>query len=250
MKNKIIDLGISKRETEELLSVSKNIESDYKKLKNGYPVQYLIGYSSFYGYKFLINKHTLIPRYETEYLVELTIKYINKYFKNKNILIADLGTGSGCIGITLNKEVPDSCVDAYDISFFALKMAKKNNKLNNANVKFYRKNILKPLNKKYDVIVSNPPYVSSREIVDKSVNKYEPHKALYAKNNGLEFYERIIKNSVNYTKEKSILAFEIGYEQGDAVHSIAKKYYPSSKISIEKDLFGKDRYLFILNNLY
>ncbi len=250
MKNKIEKLGISSREAQELIKTSKNIKKDYKKLKTGYPIQYLIGYSSFYGYKFLINKNTLIPRYETEYLVEKTIKYIKKYFnKNENVNICDLGTGSGCIGITLKKELPNVNVDAYDISLRALIMAKKNSKINNAKVSFYLKNILKPLNKKYDIIISNPPYVGVSEKVMNIVYKYEPKKALYAKENGLQFYKKIITSSVKYLNEKSLIAFEIGKSQGKNIIEIADKTYPNAKKTIEKDLSGKDRYVFIFNNV-
>ncbi len=248
MKNKIEELGISVREAEELLNVSKNISKDYKKLKSGYPIQYLIGYSSFYGYKFLINKNTLIPRYETEFLVEKTIKYIKKYFK-KEINICDLGTGSGCIAITLKKELNKCDIDAYDISLKALKVAKKNSKINNVEINFYLKNILKSLNQKYDVIISNPPYVGNTYEVMNIVDKYEPKIALYAKEDGLIFYRKIIENSKKYLNKKSIIAFEIGSSQADSITKIIKKTYPNSIISVEKDMTRKDRYIFVFNNI-
>ena len=125
MINKIVELGYSKLEAEELLKVSKNIESDYNKLLNKYPIQYLIGYVNFYGYKINVNENVLIPRYETEYLVEKTLKYINKYYANKKISLLDLATGSGCIAVSLSKEL--NCeVDASDISKEALNIAKRN----------------------------------------------------------------------------------------------------------------------------
>ncbi len=245
MKNNIDELNISRRELEELNKVSKNIKKDYKKLLSGYPIQYLIGYSSFYGYKFLINKSTLIPRFETELLVEKTIKYIKKYLK-ENIKIIDLGTGSGCIAITLCKELSlKSNVEGVDISLRALKAANKNNKINDTNVKFYKHDILKELQGTYDVIISNPPYVSKDETVEKNVKKYEPKKALYAKDNGLYFFKKIIEASVNHISKKSIIAFEIGCTQAESIKGIAHHYYPKSKILIEKDFSGKDRYLFI-----
>lgn len=249
MKDKILKLGISKVECEELLSVSKNIDKDYKKLLKGYPIQYLIGYSSFYGYKFKINKNVLIPRFETEFLVEKVKNLKNKYFKEVPVKICDLGTGSGCIAITLEKEINNSIVFGYDISLRALKIAKYNAKINNSNAKFKYHNIQKALTDKFDILVSNPPYVSSPKIVDENVHRYEPHLALYAKDNGLEFYKKIIKLSLKYLNNKSILAFEIGYEQGKSIEKIAREYYPNSKIIIEKDLSNRDRYLFILNNL-
>lgn len=248
MKNKIEDLGISSREAEELIKVSKNINKDYKKLKNGYPIQYLIGYSSFYGYKFYINKYTLIPRYETELLVEKTIKYIKQNF-NFDIKLCDLGTGSGCIGITLKKELPNISVDVYDISLRALIMAIKNAKENKVKIKFYLKNILNPISQKYDVIISNPPYISKDGEIMDIVKDYEPKKALYAKEDGLNFYKRIILNSKKYLNKKSIIAFEIGFDQGEKVKELALQTYPNSKVLIEKDLSDKDRYVFIFNNL-
>lgn len=246
MKNNLNDYGVSQREMQELLSVSKNIKKDLKKLEGGYPIQYLIGYSSFYGYKFLINKKTLIPRYETEYLVEKTIKYIKKYLK-EDINICDLGTGSGCIAITLKKELPNLNVSAYDISIGALLMAIKNAKINNVKINFYLKNILKPLKMKYDIIISNPPYISYSEEVMESVKKHEPKKALYAKDNGLIFYKKIIENSVGNLNKKFIMAFEIGCTQATEIKKIATNYYPGCKLILEQDLSGKDRYLFIVN---
>ena len=246
MLNKIIELGYSKRETEELIKVSKNIDEDYNKLLKGYPIQYLIGYVNFYGNQINVNENVLIPRYETEYLVEKTINYINKYFDRK-VSILDIGTGSGCIAITLKKEI-DSDVTATDISVEALKVAKNNAVINNVNIEFIKSDIFNNINNKYDVIISNPPYIDVSEKIMDSVKKYEPHTALYAKDNGLYFYEEILKNAKDYLKEKSIIAFEIGWWQGNLIKNIAEKYFNNSKIEIEKDLSGKDRYIFIFNN--
>ena len=246
MLNKIIELGYSKRETEELIKVSKNIDEDYNKLLKGYPIQYLIGYVNFYGHQINVNENVLIPRYETEYLVEKTINYINKYFDRK-VSILDIGTGSGCIAITLKKEI-DSDVTATDISVEALKVAKNNAVINNVNIEFIKSDIFNNINNKYDVIISNPPYIDVSEKIMDSVKKYEPHTALYAKDNGLYFYEEILKNAKDYLKEKSIIAFEIGWWQGNLIKNIAEKYFNNSKIEIEKDLSGKDRYIFIFNN--
>jgi len=246
MLNKIIELGYSKRETEELIKVSKNIDEDYNKLLKGYPIQYLIGYVNFYGNQINVNENVLIPRYETEYLVEKTINYIDKYF-DRRVSILDIGTGSGCIAITLKKEI-DSDVTATDISVEALKVAKNNAVINNVNIEFIKSDIFNNINNKYDVIISNPPYIDVSEKIMDSVKKYEPHTALYAKDNGLYFYEEILKNAKDYLKEKSIIAFEIGWWQGNLIKNIAEKYFNNSKIEIEKDLSGKDRYIFIFNN--
>ena len=238
-------LNISNRELEELKLVSKDYESDYRKLLTGYPIQYLIGYVNFYGYKININEDVLIPRYETELLVEKTIKYINNIF-NKRVNILDIGTGSGCISIALNKEI-NANVTAVDISSKALKVARNNAKINNSKVRFIKSNIYDKINEKYDVIISNPPYIDTKDKVMDIVDKYEPHEALYASNNGLYFYEEIIKNARKYLNDKFIIAFEIGYEEGNSIRSIAESYFKDSKILIEKDYSDKDRYLFIIN---
>lgn len=199
MLNKLTELGYSKVECEELLKVSKNIEEDIKLLKQGYPIQYLIGYIDFYGYKINVNKNVLIPRYETELLVEKTIKYIKEMFDKPYIL--DLCTGSGAIAIALKKQI-NSKIDASDISAKALETAKSNALENNVEINFYKKDLLIDNNNKYDVIISNPPYVSYEEEIMQTVLNYEPHIALFAKNDGLEFYNKILKQSKNNLKSK------------------------------------------------
>lgn len=238
----------------ELLNfLNKQIDNDivniYKKqveaIKNNEPIQYVIGNVDFYGNIIDINKDVLIPRFETEELVEKTINYVKKYFDNK-IDIVDIGTGSGCIAITLKKEL-DCNMDAVDISSKALEVAKKNIDKYKLDVNLHLGNMLEPLNKKFDVIISNPPYISYNEEIMDIVKNNEPETALYADDNGLFFYKEIIKNSENYLKDKSILAFEIGQTQGDVLKKYSLDYYPNSIITIEKDLQGLDRFLFIIN---
>lgn len=223
------------------------LEEGKERLKNGEPVQYIVGNVNFYGNIIDVDKNVLIPRFETEELVDKLIKYINKYFDHK-IDIVDLGTGSGCIAIAL-KKILNTNIDAVDISEDALKVAKNNAFNNNTIINFYQGNMLEPLNKKYDIIVSNPPYIAYDEEIMDIVKNNEPHLALYADNNGLYYYEEILKNARKYLNEKSIIAFEIGYKQGMSIYDIAKKYFPNSKIKIEKDLQEKDRFVFIFNNL-
>lgn len=246
MINKIVNLGYSRLEAEELLSVSNNIEEDYKKLLNKYPIQYLIGYVNFYGYKINVNEDVLIPRYETEFLVEKTIKYYKKLFNNK-VSILDIGTGSGAISIALKKNI-DCDVTACDISKKALEMAKNNAKSNNVDINFIESDIFNNINDKYDIIISNPPYIANNEEVEYSVDKYEPHLALYANDNGLYFYKKIIKNASKYLNDKFIVAFEIGYQQADDIIKIVDNNFTDVKTIIEKDLSGKDRYLFIIKD--
>ncbi len=245
MINKIISLGISKREAEELIIVSKDIEHDYKLLKDGYPIQYLIGYVDFYGYKINVNEDVLIPRYETEYLLEKVINISKKIFSNK-INILDIGTGSGAISIVLKNKL-NSNVTACDISKKALNVAINNAKINNSSIKFIESDIFSNINDKFDIIISNPPYISSDEVIMDSVKKYEPNLALYAPKDGLYFYEEIIKDARKYLNDKFIIAFEIGWWQGNLICDITKRYFNDSIIRIEKDLTGRDRYLFIIH---
>ena len=229
-----------------------NIDDGIKRLENGEPVQYIVGNVDFYGYTFKVNKNVLIPRFETEQLIEQTIKYINKLF-DKKIDIVDLGTGSGCIAITLKREL--NCnMTAVDISKEALLVAYDNAQINNVVIDFINGDMLNPLNKRYDVIISNPPYISHDENIMEIVKNNEPHTALYADNNGLYYYEDILKNANKYIKEKYLIAFEIGQTQAREIEELAKIYLYHPKVIIKKDLQGLDRFVFIMNgddyNLY
>ena len=222
-----------------------NLEEGIKKLESGVPVQYIVGHVDFYGNILKVNENVLIPRFETELLVEKTIKYIKQYF-NKKVSIVDLGTGSGCIAITLKKEL-ECEVDAVDISIDALNVARDNAKENNISINFILGDMLNNLDKKYDVIISNPPYIRYDEEIMDIVKNNEPNIALYAEDNGLYFYKDIIKNAKKNLKRKSIIAFEIGMEQGNVIKEYAHMYFPKSKILIEKDYNDRDRFIFIIN---
>ena len=216
-----------------------NIEDAKARLDNGEPVQYIVGNVDFYGNKIIVNKNVLIPRFETELLIEKTLSKIDR---NKKMDIIDLGTGSGCIAISL-KKLLDCNIDALDISADALKVAKENAILNNVDINFIEGDMLKSLNKKYDLIISNPPYISEDEEIDEIVYNNEPHIALYAKDKGMYLYKEFIKKSKDYLKDNGLIAFEIGYLQGKELKEYALNYYDN--VEIEKDLSGKDRYLFI-----
>lgn len=245
MLNKIIELGISKREAEELIKVSKNIKQDYIKLKNNYPIQYLIGYVNFYGNKIYVNDSVLIPRYETEYLVEKTIKLCKNKFDYK-INVLDLCTGSGAIGISLKKEI--NCnVTMSDISKSALNVSKKNIIENNVDVNIVESDLFKNIKGKFDVIISNPPYINKKMKLMPTVFDYEPHLALFAEDEGLYYYKKIFEQIISYLNDKFILAFEIGYEQKDKLNKLAVKHFKNCLIRFEKDLNGKYRYLFIIS---
>ena len=221
---------------------SDKLEDGILKLKQGLPVQYIVGNVDFYGSIIEVNENVLIPRFETEELVDRVIK---KLKNKKNLDIVDLGTGSGCIAISLAKNL-NSNVDAVDISKEALEVAKKNAINNNVKINFYLGDMLNPLNKKYDLIISNPPYISYDEEIMDVVKNNEPHIALYAENEGLYYYEQILKNVKNYLKKDYLIAFEIGYKQAKQIELLAHQYLDCSVI-IEKDLYGKDRYIFIKN---
>ena len=225
---------------------SDKLEDGIKRLNNGEPVQYIVGNVDFYGYKINVNKNVLIPRFETEELVFKTINLIKKNL-NENIKVLDIGTGSGCISIALKKEIPGLDITAVDISEDALVVAKNNALENNCEINFIKSDLFNNIDDKYDLIISNPPYISYDEQIMDIVKKNEPHLALYAKNNGLYFYEEIIKNSSNYLNDKNIIAFEIGYLQANEIKKMSHKYYPNANIIIEKDMQEKDRFVFIIN---
>ncbi len=222
------------------------LKEGIERLQNGEPVQYIVGNVNFYGNEIKVNKNVLIPRFETEELVEYTISYIKKMFKEK-INIIDLGTGSGCIAITLKKKI-NSNVSAIDISKEALEVARENAKKNKVEIDFIQNDMLDNISNKFDVIISNPPYISKNEEIQDIVRKNEPSLALYADNEGLYYYEKIIKQSKKNLKEKFIIAFEIGYMQGDKIKKLAEQNYPKAEVVLKKDLQGKDRFIFIINN--
>lgn len=222
-------------------------EKCYQELLKGRPIQYIIGNVDFYGNIIHVNEHVLIPRFETELLCEKTINKVKKIFPNQNIDIIDLGTGSGCIAITLKKNL-SAKVDAIDISEKALEVAKSNAKYHNLDINFINQDMIDISSKKYDVIISNPPYISYDEEIMDIVKENEPHIALYAPNNGLYFYEEIIKKIPKITKDKYLVAFEIGSSQSTAIVDIANKYLENVNIVVEKDYQGFDRFVFIERN--
>lgn len=228
-----------------------NLDDNYynesiKKLEEGLPIQYIIGNVNFYGNIIKVNKSVLIPRFETELLVDLTIKKIKKIFQDKKVDILDLGTGSGCIAISLKKEI-NSNIDALDISKDALDVAIQNAKDNNVDINFINQDMSNYKDKKYDIIISNPPYIKYNEEIMDLVKDNEPHLALYAEDNGLYFYKQIIKNIPSITKEKYLVCFEIGYTQATEIVDYANKHLDNINITVEKDYSSKDRFIFITN---
>lgn len=224
----------------------------YKKevlaLEEGRPLQYVLGYVNFYGNKFYIDERCLIPRFETEELVENTINYINKYF-TEPVDIIDLGTGSGIIGLTLEKKVNTNSIDLVDISKEALEVTKINKDNLNSKANLIESDFFNNINDKYDVIISNPPYIKDDEEIEDIVKDNEPHLALYAGIDGLDCYESILKNISNHMKDRCLIAFEIGYTQKEDITNLVNKYLDNVRIETKKDLSDKDRMMFIFKNL-
>lgn len=215
------------------------------------PIQYILGYTYFYGNKILVDNNVLIPRFDTENLVEI----ISKDFNDKKCNIADVGTGSGCIAISLKKLNSNFSFFASDIEEKAIELAKKNASINHVSIDFLVGDMLEPYVKsgiKLDIIVSNPPYIDYEdEEVELGVRKYEPSIALFAQNNGLKYYEEILKNAPKVLNNNGVIYFEIGYKQKKDVIELVQKYYPgNNEIKTYKDLSGLDRVIKIsLNNL-
>jgi len=201
------------------------LEKTVKRIENNYPIQYAIGNVEFYNSKIIVNKNVLIPRFETELLVEKLIKYIK------------------------NKELKNAKIVGIDKSYSALSVALKNAKLNKVDIDFNRMDVLKNFNikKKFSVLVSNPPYVRVDEEV--SINtKYEPQMALFPGEDDIIFYKKILDNAKNILYEKNIIAFEIGSIQAERICKYASKIYKDAKIIVEQDYNGFDRFIFIFNN--
>ncbi len=231
--------------------IDQNVIDKFNKIFDIYlyenkPIQYLIGYSCFYGYDFIVNEDVLIPRYETEELVENILYRYDEHFKGKKVDVCDLATGSGCIAISLAKEEKNMNVIASDISPKALAVAKMNNEKMGANVTFLEGDMLKPLKgRKFDIFVSNPPYIPDSELVDPLVKDNEPSLALFGGSDGMKFYKIILSGLKPLLKEKAMIAFEHGYDKKEEMINLAKTYFPNSKVEVLKDLEGKDRMTFI-----
>src|SRR6056297_1221920 len=220
--------------------VERNLIQKAKQVSKGTPLQYVLGSQEFYGLDFLVNESVLIPRPETEIIVEFII---NKY-KGKDVKILDIGTGSGAIAVSLAKNLTKSCVDAIDISNNALAVAKQNAKLNmvEERINFIESNLFSNIGSyDYDCIVSNPPYISASEmkVLPLNVTK-EPKLALYGGIDGLDFYKKIINKSADFLKVEGMLIFEIGYKQGKEVSMLMQKK-GFINVEIKKDFNNLDR---------
>jgi release factor glutamine methyltransferase len=222
--------------------IKQTLDESFKELEKGKPVQHILGYTYFYNLKINVNKDVLIPRFDTEVLVELVL------FDNQDSekTIVDVGTGSGCIAIALKNENSDFAVYATDISNQAISIARKNALENNTDIEFLSGDILEPLIEQginVDIIVSNPPYISKNDTeVDSKVLNNEPHLALFSEFDGLAHIKSILEQSNDILNEQGSIYLEIGYKQAEAVRQLASKILKENhEFKIFKDMANKDR---------
>lgn len=242
--------GLMMNMREELTKEQEEMFRDFiHKHVEGQPVQYLIGYEMFYGRSFLVNEEVLIPRPETEELVLGVLNRIQSKFGNKKLHVADIGTGSGAISITLSLENENLHVYTVDIAEESIEVAKENAKTLGANVTFYHGDLLSPFyetKQKLDVVVSNPPYIPEEDWRGLStvVKEHEPKRALVGGDDGLDFYRRFMDELPNVLQKEAIVAFEVGVGQGEDVKGLLKQAFPQAKVEVVFDINGKDRMVF------
>ena len=219
------------------------VEEIYKKLAAHIPAQYIIGHADFFGMQLKVDERVLIPRPETEELVKLILTENLK----DNLRVLDIGTGSGAIALALAKNRPDWSVTATDISQDALELATENSKRQDLNLSFIKSDCFSEISSKYDIIVSNPPYISreDQEEVGLNVLHSEPHLALFADEDGLAIYRRITEDSKDYLNDGGKIYLEIGYKQGQSVPYLFRKNFPEKRVRTFKDQFGQDRMVVI-----
>lgn len=215
------------------------VESIYKQLVAHVPAQYLIGHAEFYGMELKVDERVLIPRPETEELVELILTENAK--PNQSVL--DIGTGSGAIALALAKNRPDWLVTASDISPDALNLASENASLQDLKISFKKSDCFEEIAENYDIIVSNPPYISRADESEVGLNVLhsEPHLALFAEEDGLAIYRKIAQEAKNHLREGGKIYLEIGYKQGHSVPALFRKYLSEKRVRTLKDQFGQDR---------
>ena len=238
-------LNIDKEVDEEVM---KKFSEGIVRLMNNEPMNYVLGYSYFYGYRMIVNQDVLIPRPETEELVGLILSQYDAFFKGKKINVCDVGTGSGAIAIALKKEEENLQVYASDISEKALDTARENARINDCEITFLSGSMLEPYiekNIKVNILVSNPPYIKTVEKIEPSVYDFEPHVALFGGDDGLKFYREIFFRTDEILEENALAFFEMGYDQKDALTKLAHAFFPDAQVSVFKDINGKDRMLMI-----
>ena len=232
--------------------VSSELEAKFlagmEEYYQGKPIQYIKGVENFFGRDFKVNEDVLIPRYETEELVENILYRIDDYFAEyQSITLCDVGTGSGAIATSLALEEPRLKVFATDISLKAVTVAKDNAKNLGANIEFMVGLLENEI--KVDIFVSNPPYIPQEQEIEAMVKDNEPHVALFGGNDGLYFYRKIFQGVEPLLQERALLAFEMGFDQRELMEAALQEYFPNDPHEIIKDINGKDRMLFIYRNL-
>lgn len=219
------------------------VEEIYTKLANHIPAQYIIGHAEFFGMQLKVDERVLIPRPETEELVELILAENPE----ENLKVLDIGTGSGAIALALAKNRPDWTITAADISQDALDLAMENADNLGLTLFFIKSNCFSEISSKYDIIVSNPPYISRVDEAEVGLNVLhsEPHLALFADEDGLAIYRRIAEEAKDYLKDGGKIYLEIGYKQGQSVPALFKENFPEKRVRTLKDQFGQDRMVVI-----
>lgn len=233
--------------TEFLLLLRQDVSPDdqellnhiFQQLSQHRPAQYIIGKADFHDLEFAVDERVLIPRPETEELVDLILQENSR----AGLRILDIGTGSGAIAISLAKASPDWEVVAVDISEDALAVAQENARSNQVSVQFIQSDVLQAVTGQFDIIVSNPPYISpdDKDEVGANVLTSEPHLALFAEEDGLAIYRQIAEQAGTFLKENGKLYFEIGYKQGQALTDLLSLHFPEKRVRVIKDQFGQDR---------
>ena len=221
----------------------KFVEDIYIKLASHIPAQYIIGHAEFYGMQLKVDERVLIPRPETEELVKLILTENPE----KNLKVLDIGTGSGAIALALAKNRPDWSVTAADISQDALDLSLENAYAQNLNLSFIKSDCFSEISSKYDIIVSNPPYISRADETEVGLNVLhsEPHLALFADEDGLAIYRKIAEGSKDYLTDGGKIYLEIGYKQGQSVPALFIEDLPEKRVRTLKDQFGQDRMVVI-----
>ena len=211
----------------------------FSQLMNHKPAQYILGYEDFHGLRFQVDERVLIPRPETEELVDLILEEN----PSKELKVLDIGTGSGAISVSLKKSRPLWQVTASDLSADALVLAKENAKLNQADISFVQSDVFEDISGNFDIIVSNPPYISENDKDEVGVNVLtsEPNMALFADEDGLAIYRRIVEGAAEHLIPQGKIYFEIGYKQGQDLKQLLYLHFPDKRVRILKDQFGQDR---------
>ncbi|WP_081165988.1 peptide chain release factor N(5)-glutamine methyltransferase [Lactococcus garvieae] len=215
------------------------LKSIAQRLKNNEPPQYIVGWAEFCDLKLAVDERVLIPRPETEELVQMILLDNDDY----PMSVLDIGTGSGAIALSLAKARKHWELTASDISEEALEIARQNASTHRLKVNFLKSDVFENLQERYDIIVSNPPYIAYEETyeMDQSVIRFEPDRALFAEHQGLAIYEKIAENAQVYLQPKGKIYLEIGYKQGAVLRALFQKYFPEKTVSLHQDIFGKDR---------